>query len=154
MDEPVQEARPPAPWSTRVGAWLIDVLVVGAFVAVMGDVLGLGPEVGSTAGPVDLVQHGGVLFAYWTVFEATTGRSPGKLVLDLEVVDDAGTPPSWLAAAIESFGKAFLLPVDVLVGMVVMPGQRRRLFNRIAGTRVVSVDANRPRNRGASAVGA
>lgn len=152
MDEPGAEARPPAPWSSRVGAWLIDLLLVGAVGAVLGDLSGFGTGLVMVGNPFAIGGHGVLLFLYWTLFESRTGQSPGKLVLDLEVVDEDGGPPSLLAAAIESFGKAFLLPLDVLVGVIVMPGQGRRLFNRLSGTRVVVDDAQGPRNRGPSAV--
>lgn len=153
MDEPELEGRRPAAWSTRVGAWLIDVVLLGAFVAVLGDLLGVGPGLLTLAHPLDATQHSLLLFVYWTLFETNAGQSPGKLALDLQVVGQDGHPPSLIGSAVQSFGKAFLLPLDVVVGLLAMPGERRRLFHRLSGTRVVELDEP-PRSGGATATAA
>lgn len=139
MHEPGHDDRPPAEWATRIGAWLIDVLLLGAVVAVLGDLLGLGPGLLTLANPFDAGQHTLLLFVYWTLFESNTGQSPGKLALDLEVIGADGRPPGLAASAIQSFGKAFLLPLDLLIGVLAMPGEGRRLFNRLSDTRVVEL---------------
>ena len=149
MDEPPQP--PPAAWSTRLGAWVIDVVLLAAAVSVLGDLLGLGPGLLTVGNPFEVGQHTVLLFAYWTLFESNAGQSPGKLVLDLAVVDEAGHPPSLGRSAVQSFGKAFLLPLDVAVGVVAMPGEGRRLFNRLSGTRVVALGDGDRRGRRASA---
>lgn len=148
MDEPAVRAA----WPTRFGAWLIDVLLLGAMVGVVGELLGLGPGLATGTTPLDLARLGGLSFVYWTLFEWNTGQSLGKFALGLQVVDEHGRTPSPFAAAIESFGKAFLLPLDVLVGVVAMPGQGLRLFNRLSRTRVVELNREEPRSRGPSAV--
>ena len=137
MDEAEPEQRP-AEWSTRAGAWLIDVVVLAAVVGVLGDLLGLGPGI-VDLNPLDVGRHSILLFAYWTLFESTPGQSPGKLALDLAVVDADGRPPGLAASAVQSFGKAFLLPLDVLIGLLAMPGEGRRLFNRLSDTRVIEL---------------
>lgn len=152
MDRPVDAARPAAEWSSRFGAWLIDLLLVGGFVAIMGDLLGLGTGLPALANPLDVGQHSVLLFVYWTLFETSTGQSPGKLALGLQVVGRDDRPPSFVKSGTQSFGKAFLLPLDVVVGLLVMRGQRLRLFNRLSGTRVVAVAGPGPRQRGPSAV--
>lgn len=137
-----EDGRPPgrrARWTTRFGAWLIDVVLLAALVGVVGDLVGPGMR-SALYTPVGLGRQGLLLFVYWTLFEGRTGQSPGKLALDLQVVDEAGHPPSLAAAAVESFGKAFLLPLDVLVGVLAMPGEGLRLFNRLSDTAVVEVD--------------
>lgn len=138
MDAPT--GHPTAAWSTRFGAWLIDVVLLAATVAVLGDLLELGPGLLTVANPVEIGQHTVLLFAYWTLFESNTGQSPGKLALDLAVVDEAGHPPTLSRAAVQSFGKAFLLPLDVAIGRLAMPGEGQRLFNRLSGTRVVALE--------------
>lgn len=148
MDEPVGGERPIAEWSTRLGAWLIDVVLLGAFVGVLGDLLGVGPGLFTLPNPLDVGQHSVLLFAYWTLFEANTGQSPGKLALDLQVVGEDGHPPSLAGSAVQSFGKAFLLPLDVLIGLLAMPDEGLRLFNRLSGTRVVELVDDGPRQRG------
>jgi RDD family len=56
--------------------------------------------------------------AYWTYFESITGQSIGKRLLHLRTTDLAGNSINVKTAAIESFGKAFLLPLDVLLGWI------------------------------------
>ena len=94
-----------------------------------------------------------LLFAYWTLFEWNAGQSPGKLALDLAVVDAAGHPPSLGRSAVQSCGKAVRLPLDVAIGLFAMPGGGRRLFNRLSGTRVVALEDDGRRGRRASATG-
>ena len=59
------------------------------------------------------------------------------MALNLKVTDRAGGDIDVVTAAVESFGKAFLLPVDCLVGWLAMPGRKLRLFNRLSNTIVV-----------------
>lgn len=47
-------------------------------------------------------------------------------------------------AALESFGKAFLLPLDCLIGWLAMPDSKLRLFNRISNTLVIRTKYEEP----------
>ena len=42
-------------------------------------------------------------------------------------------------AAIESFGKAFLLPIDVILGWIFTNNKRQRIFGRISDTIVINL---------------
>jgi hypothetical protein len=42
-------------------------------------------------------------------------------------------------ALIESFGKAFLLPIDVVLGWIFTNDKRQRIFNRASNTVVVKL---------------
>jgi uncharacterized RDD family membrane protein YckC len=122
-----------AKWTTRLGAWLIDVILV----AIVLELLGAPAEfLGWSLFGVTALD-GAVLFAYWTLFDGLLGQSPGKMALNLKVTDRAGGDVDVVTAAVESFGKAFLLPVDCLVGWLAMPGRKLRLFNRLSNTIVV-----------------
>ena len=87
-----------------------------------------------------LGYYGVLTFIYWTVLEGYRGQSLGKMVLNLTVVGPFGESIGFKDAAIESFGKAFLLPLDCLVGWAALPGSGQRLFNRISDTVVANVD--------------
>ena len=52
-----------------------------------------------------------IYLAYWTYFE-----SIGKRILHLKTVGTLGEAIGIREALIESFGKAFLLPIDVVLG--------------------------------------
>lgn len=145
-----------ASWWRRLGAWLIDIILVG----IMGDVLA---TISGISGPfsifgfwpmhgpffhhwfVDIGPDDGlVLFVYWTLLEGYRGQSLGKMALGLKVTDRRGDEIDLPRAAIESFGKAFLLPLDCLIGWIGMPGSGQRLFNRLSETIVILVDEAAP----------
>lgn len=54
-------------------------------------------------------------------------------------MDLAGRPAGVRSIAIQSFGKAFLLPIDVILGWIFTNERRQRIFNRASDTVVVKV---------------
>lgn len=131
-----------ASWEQRFWAWLVDVIVVGAALNALGGAFGA--VVLWSVNPLavgELGEVGGLnglgLWVYWTLLEGSRGQSIGKTVLNLRVTDREGNPIGYGDAAIEAFGKAFLLPIDLLVGVVAYEGRKLRLFNRLSGTIVV-----------------
>jgi uncharacterized RDD family membrane protein YckC len=78
-----------------------------------------------------------LFFGYWLYFESTTGQSIGKKLLKIKTTDLAGNLPSKRNVAIQSFGKAFLLPIDVFFGWIFTNEKRQRLFNRASDTIVI-----------------
>jgi len=129
-----------ASWEDRFWAWLIDVLLVGAVLSSLGQLGGLFDVLTGTALSTPLVGLNGFGFwIYWTALEGNRGQSAGKMVMDVAVTDERGEPIDYPTAAIESFGKAFVLPLDVLVGWLAMEGEYVRLFNKLSSTIVVGV---------------
>jgi uncharacterized RDD family membrane protein YckC len=131
-----------ASWDDRFLAWLVDVVVVGAVLAGLGQAASVFSLV---AGGLSLSSpfaglNGLVLFVYWTALEGSRGQSAGKIVVDIAVTDERGEPIDYATAAVESFGKAFLLPIDIVVGWLAYEGEGRRLFNELSSTIVVEVD--------------
>ena len=62
-------------------------------------------------------------FLYWTFFETTKGQSIGKIVLKLKTVElskgrKEETAINIKSAAFQSFGKSFLLPIDLILGWI------------------------------------
>ena len=76
-----------------------------------------------------------VFTAYWTYFESTSGQSIGKKLLHLKNIDAK-------TAALESFGKAVLLPLDVILGWIFTNDKRQRIFNRASNTIVIKIKEN------------
>jgi uncharacterized RDD family membrane protein YckC len=74
------------------------------------------------------------------LMEGSSGQSFGKMLMRIKVVHLNGTPVNMGNAAVESVGKAFLLPLDCIVGWILYPRSRQRLFNRISRTVVVKID--------------
>jgi uncharacterized RDD family membrane protein YckC/UPF0716 family protein affecting phage T7 exclusion len=83
-----------------------------------------------------------VFIAYWTYFESTTGQSIGKKLLHLKTTDLDGKTIDVKTAVIESFGKAFLLPLDVILGWIFTNNKRQRIFNRASNTIVIKLKEN------------
>lgn len=135
-----------AKWSTRFWAWLIDVIVVGAVINAFWGAVGMitfwtvNPFVIGDVGQFGSLNGLG-LWVYWTLLEGYRGQSIGKLVLNLEVTDREGNSIDYGAAAIESFGKAFILPIDLIIGAIAYEGKKLRLFNRLSETLVIKTEA-------------
>jgi uncharacterized RDD family membrane protein YckC len=85
-----------------------------------------------------------LIFFYWTLLEGYNGQSIGKMALNLKVTDRIGGKIDFKKAALESFGKAFLLPLDCLVGWLAMPCSKLRLFNRVSNTIVIKTKYEEP----------
>lgn len=140
--EPVEPEVALAYWGERFVAWLIDVVILGAILLPIKWLL---TPVGWPAfiwAPiflrwipfVDLGFDSVIFFLYWTVMEGSYGQSIGKMIMKLRVTQIDGKPTDPFHAAIESLGKAFLLPIDCIIGWILYPRKRQRFFNYISGT--------------------
>ncbi len=119
-------------WENRFWAWLMDVLLMsllwrGVLTFLEIDAYGL-------RGVLLLAS---LLFIYWTALEGYRGQSLGKMLLNIAVTGPLGESIRFRDAAVESFGKAFLLPFDCLICWFVFRESRQRLFNRISNTIVI-----------------
>ena len=81
----------------------------------------------------------GLLWVYSTLLEGFNGQSIGKRLLGLKVVRTDGKRISYDHAAIRNFGKAFLLPVDIIVGLQLKNPEFIRYFDKFAGTTVINL---------------
>ncbi|MGA2917565.1 RDD family protein [Methanoregula sp.] len=140
-----------ARWSTRFWAWLIDFIMVILFLNIVHGIFlpfwNIPQYLDFTRwDPFEFGFQTLFFFAYWTVMEGFQGRgqSIGKMVMNLKVVNRDGTKIHYRTAAIESFGKAFILPLDCLVGWLGMPGTKLRMFNRLSNTLVIKTDYKDP----------
>jgi uncharacterized RDD family membrane protein YckC len=136
-------------WSTRFWAWLIDFILIILFLNIVRGIFApiwiipLYLDVQRWE-PFEFGFQTFFFFAYWTVMEGFRGQSIGKMVMNLRVVNRDGTKIRYTTAAIESIGKAFLLPLDCLIGWLGMPGTKLRVFNRISNTIVIKTDYREP----------
>ena len=121
-----------ASWGDRVWAWLIDIMLIGILWHRVMVVLKL-----EALGYDGALMHSLMLFIYWTALEGYRGQSLGKMVMNIAVTGRSGEDIGLADAAVESFGKAFLLPIDCLAAWIINRGSKQRLFNRISGTIVV-----------------
>jgi len=136
-----------ARWSDRFLAWLIDFLIISiisgiVISAIIGNVnLNMQNEmfwVHST----NYIPTSLIFFLYWLILEYKTGQSIGKKILHLKITDMSGNSPDFKGIAISSFGKSFLLPLDVILGWIFTNNNRQRIFNKIGSTLIVKVKKN------------
>ncbi|MFZ2471351.1 MAG: RDD family protein [Methanothrix sp.] len=120
-------------WGDRFWAWLIDVLLMSTFWYEI--MIVLKRDAFSLDGVLPLMV---LMFIYWTVLEGYRGQSLGKMLFSIVVTGPSGEQIRFRDAALESFGKAFLLPLDSLTGYFVFRESRQRLFNRISDTIVIN----------------
>ncbi|HEY5631879.1 MAG TPA: RDD family protein [Nitrososphaeraceae archaeon] len=145
-----------ANWIDRFLAWLIDFIIISIALGIIFAAISLpfwiafphwfdritimntpSTNLGGPWSPYIISSF--VFMAYWTYFESTTGQPIGKRLLNLRTTDLAGRSIDVKTAAIESFGKAFLLPLDVLLGWIFTNDKRQRIFNRASNSIVVKL---------------
>ena len=131
-----------ASWGDRFFAWLIDLIVIGIFLSPIKLFLVYpgfvwAPSFIRWIPFVDFGLDNLVYFFYWVMMDGTYGQSIGKMALRLRVTRPTGDSIDIGRAAIESIGKAFLLPVDCIVGWILYQERGQRLFNYISDTIVV-----------------
>ncbi len=130
-----------ASWGERFVAWLLDVVIVGIVVGIMnlfGLIVGLTWYSWPGWLPFFNFNLGGVIyFLYWLLMDGLYGQSIGKMIMRLKVTRLDGNQINMVAAALESVGKAFLLPLDCLLGWLMYPKRRQRIFNYLSKTIVI-----------------
>lgn len=119
-------------WEDRFWAWLIDVLLV----SILGHAVAIVLEI-DIFGLSGAFLLSSLLFIYWSALEGFRGQSLGKMLLNIVVTGPLGERITFRDAALESFGKAFLLPGDCLIGCFALRKSRQRLFNRMSDTIVI-----------------
>src|SRR3990172_11519801 len=137
-------------WWQRFIAWLIDVVLVG----IVTTILGLFTLIAGFPNNLTLVPAGWpswlslffslnlnsiILLFYWTVMESIYGQSFGKMLMRIKVTRLDGSPVGVTHAVVESVGKAFFLFLDLLIGWLISPRRRQRIFNIISETIVIKV---------------
>lgn len=128
----------------RIGAAILDVLLISLIGGALGVLFGVGAVVSGTRVEPDTFQaisRWAVLALYWLYFagcESVTGTTPGKSSVGLRVTDRYGDRPS--------FGRATARWIVKLVGtffffigplVMVFNKRKRALHDLVAGTLVV-----------------
>src|ERR687898_2708861 len=137
-----------ASWGDRFLAWLVDFILVSIGLAILFALVSIPfwfnyygnmERVFRDTGPLPYIISSLGFLAYWTYFESTTGQSIGKRLLRIKTTDLIGRKIDTKSAIIESFGKAFLLPIDVVLGWIFTNNNRQRIFSRITNTIVIKL---------------
>jgi uncharacterized RDD family membrane protein YckC len=136
-----------AKWTDRFFAWLIDFIVISvistSIIFVSDGTMDYEFEgEGFWAESSQYIPTSIIFFVYWTILEYKTGQTIGKKILNLKVINISGDKVSLKGVLISSFGKAFLLPIDVILGWVLTNEKRQRVFNKLGDTIVVKIKDN------------
>jgi len=118
---------------------IVSALTILAFLGMSGFAGAFESAVDAGAGVI-LVVLFAAQWLYSFLWEGITGRSPGKMALDLRVVMVSGRPIGFAASALRNVLRAAdVMPVGYLVGVTAMAMNRRfqRLGDLVAGTMVI-----------------
>ncbi|MFA5365357.1 MAG: RDD family protein [Candidatus Bathyarchaeia archaeon] len=81
----------------------------------------------------------GFLWLYSTLLEGFAGQTLGKNFFGIKVVSVSGKKLNYDSAAVRNFGKCFLLPIDLLVGLRLNDVRFIKFFDKFSGTTVIKL---------------
>ena len=133
-----------AKWIDRFLAWLIDFIIVSIISTsiILASFVTINYEFEKDIFWVESTQYiptSILFFVYWTILEYKTGQTIGKKILNLKVIDIHGNSPSLKKIMVSSFGKSFLLPIDIVLGWILTNQKRQRIFNKLGDTLIVKI---------------
>ena len=133
-----------AKWTDRFFAWVIDFIIVSIISTSIiftsfGTIDYEFEEDDFWAESTQYIPTSILFFVYWTILEYKTGQTIGKKILNLKVVNIDGGKPDLKGIMISSFGKSFLLPIDVILGWFLTNVKRQRVFNKLGDTLIVKI---------------
>ena len=80
-----------------------------------------------------------MFLAYWIILEYKTGQTIGKKMFNLKIVNNLGERPSLIGVIISSFGKSFILPIDIILGWIITNEKRQRICNKLGNTLIIKI---------------
>jgi len=80
-----------------------------------------------------------LLWLYSTLLEGYAGQTVGKYLFTIKAVSITSRKLSYDAAAVRNFGKCFLLPIDLLIGLRLDDKRFIRFFDKYSGTTVIKL---------------
>jgi len=133
-----------AKWTDRFFAWVIDFIIVSIISTSIiftsfGTIDYEFEEDDFWAESTQYIPTSILFFVYWTILEYKTGQTIGKKILNLKVVNIDGKKPDLKGIMISSFGKSFLLPIDIILGWFLTNAKRQRVFNKLGDTLIVKI---------------
>ena len=140
-----------AKWEDRFVAWLIDFIIISIIINILFYITssdysfpfggisfdsenGIGMEQ-----PYEYLIASSIFFVYWVVLEFFTGQTIGKRVVYIKTTNLLGEKTNLSKIAIEVFGKSFLLPIDIILGLIFSNKRRQRIFSKVSGTIVIKL---------------
>ncbi len=123
----------------RIGAYLIDIVVLVFIALIVVLALGIDPEEEQSQNE-QLIIYATITIVYFTLCEALTGRTAGKRLTGIRVVTVNGAPMTWGKSISRNLLRIVdSLPALYIVGLIVMSRSDllQRLGDKAAGTIVV-----------------
>ena len=131
-----------AKWKDRFFAWLIDFVIISlissstfflSFLYLDYDFENFITNDGMYI-PTSIM-----FFSYWIILEYKTGQTIGKKMFNLKITNIEGKKPNLIGVVISSFGKSFILPIDMILGLIITNEKRQRIFNKIGNTIIIKI---------------
>jgi uncharacterized RDD family membrane protein YckC len=128
------------------GRRVVGTLIDGVILGVIGSILGLLFGTDSSSGfSLTRLSVGGsfwmfiVVLLYYTLLEGSIGKTVGKMVTGIRVIDEAGHSPGYLRALVRTVLRIIDGLLLYLVGFIIVlaSDRRRRLGDMAAKTQVV-----------------
>ena len=88
---------------------------------------------------VNILLFLGLLWLYSTLLEGFAGQTLGKSLFRIKVVSVSGKKLYYDNAAVRNFGKCFLLPIDLIVGLRINDDRFIKFFDKFSGTTVINL---------------
>ena len=80
-----------------------------------------------------------MFLSYWIILEYKTGQTIGKKMFNLKITNNFGEKPSLIGVILSSFGKSFILPIDIILGWILTNEKRQRIFNKLGNTLIIKI---------------
>ena len=140
-----------AKWEDRFIAWLIDFVIVSVTINILFYAFSpdyyFPPLVIYADNEIWMgIKHpelyfitSSIFFLYWVILEFLYGQTVGKRVIHIKTTNLHGNRPNIINTVIEVFGKSFLLPVDIILGLIFSSKRRQRIFNKVGGSIVIKL---------------
>ena len=129
-----------AKFSRRVGAFVFDLGVAFTITIAITLITELNSLVaGQYLLDINLLLFLALLWLYSTLLEGFAGQTLGKTLFMIKVVSVSGRKLYYDHAAVRNFGKCYLLPIDLLVGLRLKDERFIKFFDKFSGTTVIKV---------------
>ena len=131
-----------AKWKDRFLAWFVDFVIISMvstsifFLTFLYLNYDFDNFMGSS---IISIPTSVMFFSYCVILEYKTGQTIGKRMFNLKITNNQGEKPSLMGVVISSFGKSFILPIDMILGLIITNEKRQRIFNKIGNTIIIKI---------------
>ena len=131
-----------AKWKDRFFAWIVDFVII----SILSTSIFFLTFLYLNHNFEDFVTNDGMyiptsimFFSYWIILEYKTGQTIGKKMFNLKITNNFGEKPSLVGIILSSFGKSFILPIDIIFGWILTNEKRQRIFNKLGNTLIIKI---------------